>query len=139
MNAAAVSRVLSLIPERTARPLSGTVFTDEEAARAQHADRMQYVARFLSWLTPLNPITKDDQRFLGLLATHVRPVHAAVEDAGDELDAAADGMDEGAEEGLYEDEPVARPSLGAERTPEGEGAGMTLASVSEITDSGARS
>ena len=39
-----------------------------EATRAAHADRVQYVAKFLNWLSPLNPITKDDQRFLGLLA-----------------------------------------------------------------------
>lgn len=119
MNAAAMSRVLSLIPERNVRALSGTLFTDDEAARAQHADRVQYVARFLSWLTPLNPITKEDQRFLGLLATHARPDHAADDESGDEFEAGADALDEeAAEEPVYDEVAAPRPS------------GMSLASPS---------
>jgi hypothetical protein len=101
MNASAVSRVLSLIPERVARPLSGSLFTDEEAGRALHADRVAYVAKFLSWLTPLNPITKDDQRFLGLLATHARSELAADDEAGDDLDSPLD--EEGADEMVFEE------------------------------------
>ncbi|MGQ0653714.1 MAG: hypothetical protein ACT4P4_15835 [Betaproteobacteria bacterium] len=100
MNAAAVSRVLSLIPERTPRALSGSLFTSEEAARAERADRVQYVARFLGWLSPLNPITKDDQRFLGLLATHVRPEHAAEDD---------EALEDAAEDALYDEPPASRP------------------------------
>ena len=113
MNAAAVSRVLSLIPDRSVRVLSGSLFTDDEAARAEHADRVQYVAKFLGWLSPLNPITKDDQRFLGLLTTHPRPelVADAEDDAADELEAGADALEEEtADEPLYEDAPAARPS-----------------------------
>lgn len=115
MNAAAVSRVLSLIPERNARVLSGTPFTDDEAARAQHVDRVRYVAKFLGWLSPLNPITRDDQRFLGLLATHARPEHVAEDDAADELEASADVLDEEpADEPLYDEAPAARaPEIGA--------------------------
>jgi len=128
MNAAAVSRVLSLIPERVARPLSGSLFTDEEAARAPHAERVAYVAKFLNWLSPLNPITKDDQRFLGLLNAHLRPEHAGDEDAGDELDGPLEALDEAADEIVYEEEPAAaRPSLGAERSVEPTVAGMSLA------------
>ena len=110
MNAAAVMRVLSLIPERSPRALSGSLFTDEEASRAAHADRVQYVARFLGWLSPLNPITKDDQRFLGLLATHARPDHAADDEAGDELDG-AESLDDATEDALYDEAPASRPGM----------------------------
>ena len=106
----AVSRVLSLIPERTPRALSGSLFTDEEAARAVQADRVQYVARFLGWLSPLNPITKEDQRFLGLLATHARPDSVAEDDAGEELEAGADALDDDADDALYDEAPEAPPS-----------------------------
>ena len=125
MNAAAMSRVLSLIPERNVRALSGTLFTDDEAARAQHADRVQYVARFLSWLTPLNPISKEHQRFLGLLATHARPDQAD-DESGEELEAGADALDEeAAEEPVYDEVPAPRPS------------GLSLASPSGPLVSGA--
>ena len=109
MNAAAVTRVLSLIPERSPRALSGSLFTDEEASRAAHADRVQYVARFLGWLSPLNPITKDDQRFLGLLAAHARPDHAA-DDEGEEFDG-AEALDEAAEDAVYDDATASRPGM----------------------------
>jgi len=120
MNAAAVMRVLSLIPERSPRALSGSLFTDEETSRAAQADRVQYVARFLGWLSPLNPITKDDQRFLGLLATHARPDHAA-DDAGEEEDEELDGvealddaeaLDAAPEDTLYDEAPASRPAMG---------------------------
>jgi hypothetical protein len=113
MNAAAVMRVLSLIPERSPRALTGTLFTDDEASRAVHADRVQYVARFLGWLSPLNPITKDDQRFLGLLATHARPDHAAEDEAGDEGEEfeGAEALDDAAEDAVYDEAPASRPAL----------------------------
>ena len=91
MDAAAVHRLLSLIPDRCARAQSGTLFTAEEAARARDAERVEYVARFLHWLSPLNPITREDQRALGLLAVQqARPGHALdeAEDAMEDLDPA---------------------------------------------------
>lgn len=133
MNAAAVSRVLSLIPERVARPLSGSLFTEEEASRAPHAERVAYVAKFLNWLSPLAPITKDDQRFLGLLNAHPRPDQAGDEDAADDLDAPIEALDQAAEDVLYEDEaPAPRPSLGAERALEPAAAVMSLAAGATV-------
>ena len=85
MNAAMVSRVVSLIPERTARMQSGSAFTTAEAEASGNPERVAYVSRFLQWLTPLHAITKDDQRALGLLSFNGRPVHAADVEA-DEAD-----------------------------------------------------
>jgi len=44
--------------------------------------------RFLGWLGPLNPLTKDDLRILGLLNTYGRPVTANGEalEAGEDED-----------------------------------------------------
>ena len=91
MDAATVHRLLSLIPERSTRAQSGTLFSAEETARARDAERFAYLTPFLQWLTPLNPITREDQRALGLLAAQARPGHVLdeaedVEDAVDELD-----------------------------------------------------
>ena len=87
MNVATVSRTLSMIPERTPRMQTGCAFTDEEAARCQHPDRIGHVMKFLSWLGPLNPLTKDDLRILDLLNQYGRPVsnaHAVDEAMDDE-------------------------------------------------------
>lgn len=77
MNAAIVSRTLSLIPERTPRALSGSTFTEEEALRSERPERIAHVMRFLGWLGPLNPLTKDDLRILGLLNPYGKPLAAA--------------------------------------------------------------
>ncbi len=77
MNAATVSRMISLIPERSARSQSGTWFVDAAAGSCRHPDRFGHVVEHLQWLSPLYPITKDDQRRLGLLAANGRPVQAA--------------------------------------------------------------
>jgi hypothetical protein len=77
MNAAMINRVVSLIPERTARTLSGAVLMDPDAAVCRFPERLAHLVQFLGWMSPLNPITKDDQRVLGLLNAAGRPVHAA--------------------------------------------------------------
>jgi hypothetical protein len=76
MNAASVSRTLSFVPDRTARELTGSAFTDEQAARSERPERIQHVMRFLGWLGPLNPLTKDDLRILGLLNPYGKPLVA---------------------------------------------------------------
>jgi hypothetical protein len=65
---AMVSRIVSSIPERTARNLSGTVFSVEGARACSDPARLVNVARLLQWLSPLSPLTGDDQRNLGLHA-----------------------------------------------------------------------
>jgi hypothetical protein len=48
--------------------------------------------QFLNWMSPLNPITKDDQRVLGLLNANGRPVHAADLEEDDLLEQAEEEM-----------------------------------------------
>lgn len=84
MNPAMVSRIVSSIPERTARCLCGTVFSVDGARACSDPARLVSVARLLQWLSPLNPLTGDEQRALGLHASAVRPGHA--EEAGVEAD-----------------------------------------------------
>ena len=75
MNAAMINRIVSLIPERVARAPSGVAFTPETSV-SRHPERIAHLAEFLSWLSPLYPITKYDQRVFGLLNEQGRPVHA---------------------------------------------------------------
>ena len=67
MDAATVARVMSLIPDRTPRLAVGPHFQP-------HTEQTTCLARFLNWLSPLSPITKDDQRALGLRQAHQKPV-----------------------------------------------------------------
>ena len=84
MSAAMIARVMSAIPERAAWVHSGTAFAPHDGQGAQ----VKYLAQFLQWLTPLTQLTKDDQRALGLLATHQK---AVAEDLELEAD---DGLEE---------------------------------------------
>jgi hypothetical protein len=88
MNAATVSRTLALIPERLPRALSGSAFNETEAAACRHPERIAHVMKFLSWLGPLNPLTKDDLRVLGLLNQYGKPLgHGQMpEEMGDDED-----------------------------------------------------
>ena len=73
MSAGKVSRVLSLIPERTARTQSGVVF-NLEGTNCIYPERLAHVAKFLGWLSPLAVLTREDQVTLGLVAANGRPV-----------------------------------------------------------------
>jgi hypothetical protein len=91
MNAERISRIVSLIPERTARAQTGTAFTAEETQMARHCERFAHLMQYLNWLTPLTVLTKDDQRILGLLGANGRPAHSADEEEEDLVeDAEAD-------------------------------------------------
>jgi hypothetical protein len=75
MNAAMISRIVSLIPERVARVQSGAFF-DKTENTGRHPERVSHLAQFLGWLSPLSAISRDDQHILGLLHANGRPVHA---------------------------------------------------------------
>ena len=89
MDASTVHRIISLIPERVARAQSGALFTMIGAYR--HPERVAYLSSYLQWLSPLNPVSRDDQKLLGLLLANGRPVHAG--DVEDEADAAPSDME----------------------------------------------
>lgn len=81
MNAAIVARTLSLIPDRVARLQTGSVF--DPSAPCAHPDRVAHLLQFLTWLGPLQPLTKDDLRILGLMTPYAKPAIAVVDDDGD--------------------------------------------------------
>lgn len=79
MNATTVQRIISLIPDRTARLPSGTTFNAEGKS-----ERVVFIARLLHWLSPLDALTVENQQFLGLRSNGARPA-----EADEELDAEA--------------------------------------------------
>src|SRR6478735_1461399 len=62
MNAAIVARTLSLIPDRVMRMQTGSLF--DPAAPCAHPERVAHLLQFLTWLGPLQPLSKDDLRIL---------------------------------------------------------------------------
>lgn len=68
MDGAGVFRLMALIPERTARLQSGSLF------RGDGSPRIDLVCRFLHWLGPLNCVSREEQQLLGLRSPSVRPL-----------------------------------------------------------------
>jgi len=108
MNAAMVSRTLSLIPDRVARVQSGSLFDPNAQGACAHPERVTHLAQFLNWLGPLREVTKEDLRILGLMTPYGKP---AMESA---LDEEADAEVE-AEPAL--ELPLVEPSLPAASLP----------------------
>jgi hypothetical protein len=95
MNAAAVSRLIALIPDRSPRAQSGSVFSPSEGAACRYPDRMSYLTRFLHWLGPLDPMTREDQQILGVRSSGGRPMLPGEELGEDlEMDEADDMLEE---------------------------------------------
>ena len=66
INPALVSRIVSSIPERTARTLTGTIFNLDGARACSDPARLAGIVQLLRWLSPLTPLSQDEQRALGL-------------------------------------------------------------------------
>ena len=94
MNGSAVSRLISLVPDRVARSQSGSLFDGASSERAV------LLTKFLGWLGPLSPITREEQQALGVRAGSARPM-------SDE-----DGMAEMADEA--EEAPLRTPEAGTQ-------------------------
>ncbi|HEX2197044.1 MAG TPA: hypothetical protein VHG88_00265 [Burkholderiales bacterium] len=73
-----ISRLLALIPERSLRLATGTRFVPAVAVCAQ-PERLAAVAQFLSWMTPLGALTREEQQRLGIASSGPRPADAADE------------------------------------------------------------
>src|SRR3954471_16471545 len=86
MNAAMISRTLSLIPDRVARVQSGARFDPQAQAGCAHPERITHLAQFLDWLGPLREVTKDDLRIFGLITPYGKPAIAIDADPDDEAD-----------------------------------------------------
>ena len=110
MNAAIVSRTLSLIPERVIRAQSGSLFDPKAPGACPHPERITHLAQFLDWLGPLKEVTKDDLRVFGLLNTYGKPV------AGSQVDEDADAELAADQELDAELEPAVAAPLGIEAT-----------------------
>ena len=95
MDAAMVSRVMNLIPDRVTRVQSGTAFAGVGATSCVHPERVALMVEFLHWLSPIYPTTRDDQMRLGLFAVAHRAMQAEAEE--DEAEA---------EDVVLEEEPV---------------------------------
>jgi hypothetical protein len=91
MSTAMVFRVMSLIPERTPRAQSGSLFDSTRVST--HPERIALITRFLGWLGPLDALSKEDQQLLGLRSSGGRPAEADGEEGGEALD--LDDADEG--------------------------------------------
>ena len=113
MNAATVSRMLSLIPDRVARVQSGSLFDPQAPGATPHPERIPHLAQFLNWLGPLREVTKEDLRILGLVTPYGKPAIENALDEEGELDAALD-----AEPALEPElEPLIEPSIPAVSLP----------------------
>jgi hypothetical protein len=75
MDAITVQRVISVVPERTLRSQTGSLFAPAGSERAE------LLARFLHWLGPLEPVSKEEQQALGL-----RPGGKALLESEEEAD-----------------------------------------------------
>jgi hypothetical protein len=64
-----LSKILSLIPGRRARRLSGTPFNP---AAGRQGSQFAHVAPLLGWTSPLVFLTKEEQQALGLVAPQGR-------------------------------------------------------------------
>lgn len=96
MDTASVFRVISLIPDRMPRSPSGSAFDGASSERAE------LLSRFLGWLGPLTPISKDEQQLFDVRAPATRPLL--------ETDAeAADDAGREARENPLEEQPVGLP------------------------------
>ena len=73
MNAALVTRTLSLVPDRMQRLQTGTLFNPAAPGVCAHPERVAHLARFLEWLGPLREVTREDQREFGLLTPYGKP------------------------------------------------------------------
>jgi hypothetical protein len=107
MDAATVFRVMSLIPDRQPRTQSGSAFQ-----ASGNSERVQLLARFLGWLGPLSPTTKEEQQLLGVRSSAPRPLEGeepaeeAAEQAAEEAD--LDLLDD------LEETPVRLPGAGTQ-------------------------
>jgi len=90
VDAATVFKLLSLIPDRSAAALGGS--TSSSAAACKHPERLAFLAQRAHWLAPLDSISKEEQRMLGLMAAHGRPAQEAGEEPleAEDLDLEAD-------------------------------------------------
>jgi hypothetical protein len=90
MDGAGVFRLISLIPDRMPRGQTGSLFN------GSNSQQLEPLSRFLSWLGPLSPISREDQQLLGVRAIAAKPLAEGEEAAAEPMDLAEDDDDESA-------------------------------------------
>jgi hypothetical protein len=100
MDAVTVFRVMSLIPDRLPRTQSGSAFQVNA-----NSERIALLAKFLNWLGPLNPTTKEEQQLLGVRTSVVKPLE------GEEPDLSEEAL---SEEALPEEATIRLPGAGTQ-------------------------
>lgn len=83
MNSGTVARLLALIPQRTGRAPSGVLFWPQ-ACGCAYPERLAQLSTYLSWLRPLDALTRDEQVALGLVAANGKPMQVVDEDDAEE-------------------------------------------------------
>lgn len=84
MDGAVVFRLISLVPDRMPRGQTGSLFNGGSS------QQLEPLSRFLSWLGPLNPISKEDQQLLGVRTVAAKPLSEGDDAAGEAIDLAED-------------------------------------------------
>jgi hypothetical protein len=107
MDATHVFRLISLIPERSARWQSGSLFDGKASERAE------LIARFLGWLGPLNGLSKEEQQLLGVRSGGGKSL-ADGEGAGEEADEALDALEADEAHGAADDAAMRLPGAGTQ-------------------------
>jgi len=102
MNGATVFRLISLIPDRMPRSQSGSAFDGASSGRAE------LLSRFLGWLGPLNPISKEEQQLLGVRAGGGKALIDEGEEAAEETAEGLEILDDA------EDTPIRLPGAGTQ-------------------------
>ena len=87
MEGTAVLRLISLIPDRTARAQTGTHFQPDGSPK------MALIRRFLHWMGPLDSLTREEQQALGLRAGGRSLEEGETDGEADELEAAEELAD----------------------------------------------
>jgi hypothetical protein len=90
MDGAVVFRLISLIPDRMPRGQTGSLFI------GGNSQQLEPLSRFLSWLGPLNPISKEDQQLLGVRAVATKHLSEGEEAIGDPMELGEDDEEEAA-------------------------------------------
>jgi hypothetical protein len=67
------------------RAQSGVAFTPQ-ASGCAYPERLAQLSRFLSWLRPLDALTREEQVALGLVAPNGKPVQQPDEDDAEEAE-----------------------------------------------------
>jgi hypothetical protein len=102
MDATRVFRLISLIPDRALRVQSGAAFVAEGKP-----ERVLLLAKFLHWLGPLDPLSKEDQQALGVRSGGGK----SMAEEGDEAD--PDALEDIAVEEIAADTQAPTPQQGA--------------------------